>query len=298
MRITTEILNKLAKDSVMERVKAQGLLAAYLYGSLPAGNPLLGGAADIDLCLIHIEEFPVDREIIRLSEEVHLDIVHHTRQVYRQARELRRNPWMGPVLYSCKALYDPQHFIDFIQASVRGQYHQPENVIVRSRQLIEAARQIWFTFDNEAYLTEAHRTYNYLNSLYLSASSIANLSGKLLPTRQMLVAFAGAAESIGRGGFYAGLIGLLGGQNVEPAALKSWLPAWDETYLALPGGSTPPALHRHRKTYYRRGIEALLESDRPLDSLWPLFFTWTELASLLGPDHPQFASWFQAAEQL
>ncbi|NJN44708.1 MAG: hypothetical protein HC806_08325 [Anaerolineae bacterium] len=120
MRITRQTLQKIAEDTVAQRVQAnRNLLAVYLTGSVSQElDPVLGGTADIDLVFIHEYEPPTDREIIRLTEDVHLDILHHTRQDYNQVRDFRVHPLMGPVIYGCQILHDPRHFLDFAQASV------------------------------------------------------------------------------------------------------------------------------------------------------------------------------------
>lgn len=132
MRITPETLHKIAHDTIANRSRTDhSLLAAYLQGSLLTDSPLLGNTADIDLFLVHTSEVELARELVRLTDDVHLDIAHHTHTLYRQPRTLRLHPWLGPAVYGCKILYDPQHFMDFAQASVRAQFHRPDNVIAR-----------------------------------------------------------------------------------------------------------------------------------------------------------------------
>ena len=90
MRITPALLLKIARDTVAQRTRSdRGLLSIYLHGSLLEDDPLLGGTADIDLGVIHDEEYSMEREIQRLTDEVHLDIAHHARSDYRWARSLR-----------------------------------------------------------------------------------------------------------------------------------------------------------------------------------------------------------------
>ena len=123
MRINQSMLLKVANDAIAKYVGTDHtLLAVYLQGSLLGDSPLIGNSADIDLFFIHTNEVSIEREIVRISDEVHLDISHHTHSIYRQPRELRVHPWLGPAVYGCKIMYDPQHFMDFVQASVRGQF--------------------------------------------------------------------------------------------------------------------------------------------------------------------------------
>jgi hypothetical protein len=181
MRITRETLLKLAQDTANQRARSDlSILAVYLSGSLLDGEPLLGGTADIDLFFIHNEDPASDREVVRITDEVHLDIAHHGRKQYRQTRELRLHPWLGPRLYGCKILYDPQHFMDFTQASVRGQFFRPDQVLGRVRPQVERARQIWFTLTAVQESTDRQQTWSYLQAVGLVANAIAGLSGKPL----------------------------------------------------------------------------------------------------------------------
>ena len=75
MRINRSMLLKIAKDTVERYVSSdRTLLAVYLQGSLLGDSPLIGNTADIDLFFIHTDGGEVEREIIRVSDEVHLDI--------------------------------------------------------------------------------------------------------------------------------------------------------------------------------------------------------------------------------
>jgi hypothetical protein len=75
----------------------------------------------------------VEREIQRLTDQVHLDIAHHARDDYRWAKVLAPASLAGSTIVGCKIMYDPQHFLDFTQASVRSQFARPDNLIGRSQ---------------------------------------------------------------------------------------------------------------------------------------------------------------------
>ena len=78
MRITQEMLIKIAKDHVAKRIrKEKDLVAVYLTGSVSGGEPLLGGSTDIDMIFVHKEEPPLKREVLRVTYEISLDIEHH-----------------------------------------------------------------------------------------------------------------------------------------------------------------------------------------------------------------------------
>lgn len=299
MRITPALLNKIARETVSQyRRRDHSLLAAYLCGSLFTGEPLLGGTADIDLFFIHDERVSPEREIQRMTDEVHLDIVHHGRDDYQQARELRLHPWLGYNVINCKILYDPRHFMDFTQASVRGQFDQPENVIGRGQLQAENARQAWLALHDLRSGPELEEVKQYLTAVGQAANAVACMSGPPLTERRFLLQFPDRAQALGRGGLYAGLIGLLGGSQLEVDALPGLLKQWEAAYLAVPGQQAPASLHPDRFAYYQRAFKSLSGSERPLDVLWPLLRTWVEAIELLPEEHEQKVNWQVTFEQL
>jgi hypothetical protein len=299
MRITRETLLKLAQDTASQRAHADlDILAVYLHGSLLDDEPLLGGTADIDLFFVRNDEPAFEREIVRISDEVHLDIAHHSRKIYRQTRQLRLHPWFGPVLYGCKILYDPQHFLDFTQASVRGQFYRPDQVLGRVRPQVENARQIWLSLSTAKSNADSETVTAYLRAVGLIANAIAGLSGKPLTERRFLLGFPKRAEAVGHPGLYPGLLGLLGGPMVDAPAIRAWLPAWRLAIESLPGDQTPPQLSPARIPYYLRAFDASLDSEQPLGGLWPLLRTWTEAIRLLPGDSPTREPWKDAITRL
>lgn len=277
MRINKEILHNIAKQTVAARVRAnRSILSAYLVGSLLDEEPLLGGTTDIDLVFIQDGQPKAEREIVPVTEAVHLDIQVHERGFYRQPRSLRRDPWMGPALFRALPLYDPQHFLDFVQASVRGQFDLPENVLGRARALAEKGRQQWFGLHSGNITSHKQVLQYYLQILELAANSIALLSGPPLPERRLLAGFYTCTEAVRQPGLYTGLLGLLGGMDVAVGDMRAWLLLWRASLESLPQADAPLSLNRARLGYYEMGIEALIAGERPAAALWLLLTTWTE----------------------
>lgn len=276
MRINRDSLLKLARETVAQRThKDRTILAVYLSGALLEEEYLMGGTGDIDLTFIHIDRVEPEREIVRLTDDVHLDIAHHTQKDYMQTRRLRMHPWMGPTIYKCQTLYDPQHIMDFTQASVRGQFDQPEYVLGRTASQASHARQIWSELAQGRSKTGVETVEKYLKAVEHMVNAIAGLSGPPLTERRFLKNFQKRATAVGKTGLYAGLLGVLGGSALDREEIRSWLPSWEKTYQALPDENRPARLHNYRKYYYLKAIEALLEGEEPRQALWPLLHSWT-----------------------
>ncbi len=299
MRINRAMLLRLAHDAVEKSVaEDRTIMAIYLQGSLLGESPLIGNTADIDLFFIHSDEVPVEREIVRISDEVHLDISHHSHQLYRQPRELRVHPWLGPAVYGCKILHDPQHFLDFVQASVRGQFNTPSNVMNRVQKQATHARQMWRFLYDDPHPPATKDAVLYMRTLEHAANAIAGINGRNLTERRFLVDFPQVAEEVGRPGLYNGFLGLLGAASMDMAKLNGWFEEWRIAYGALRDDQVPMRLHRYRLFYYERAIQALLGSRSPQDVLWPLWHTWTHIIGVLPAQAEQRLAWQAAGEQL
>jgi hypothetical protein len=299
MRITQDILVRIAHDTAERRARGdRNLVAAYLCGSLLGEDYLLGGTTDIDLVFIHYDAVSPEREIIALTGEVHLDIAHHGQKEYRQGRQLRTHPWLGPTLKTCTLLHDPQHFMDFTQASVRGQFDRADHVFARARRLADQAREIWSDYQTQPVDPGPLAVAGYLRAVGYAANAIASLNGPPLTERRFLLHFPRRAAAVGRAGLYAGLLGLLGAPNIVTNTLGEWLLAWQAAYESIPPSQAPARLHPERKLYYLRAFQALLSGAQPEAVLWPLLGTWTLAASLLETASPELEAWQQAFTQL
>jgi hypothetical protein len=297
MRITRDLLLNIAENTAEERGGGDSsVVAVYLYGSVLEGSePLLGGTADIDLVVIH-EDYDRQREIIRLTEDVTLDIEHHAKESYQPPKELRLKPELGSMMFAAKPLYDPEHFIDFVQAAVRGMFWEHDNVLMRTGSLLQEARRTWLRFHNTPPEYGPEQVAAYLQALEDVANAVVCLTGMPQGDRRFLLDFPSRAEAAGQPGMYPGLLGLIGGGIEVGDAVADWLPDWDADFMTLNlGYEVPPALHKHRQAYYRRSFDDLLDGEHPEAVLWPFLRTWTEMA-LTMPSQAQ--SWRAACEEM
>jgi len=299
MRITREFILKFIHETIDRRTHAgRDLLAVYLCGSFLDQEYLIGGSGDVDLFIIHNDRSETDREIIRLTDDIHLDIAHHDQRDYRDTRRLRVHPWIGPALNRCKVMYDPQHFLDFIQASVRGQYDRPDHVYERVRAQADQARETWFKLQTQPAEQEIHNVQIYLDAVGKAANAIASLSGPPLSERRLLLEFPPRAEAVGRSGLYHGLVGLLGTSNLDLSVLDEWIVRWKRDYLALPSSADLVRFHPSRLNYYLHAFQEMAASERPNNILWPLLKTWTDLVANLPEESDKQADWKRTMDQL
>jgi hypothetical protein len=297
MRVTRETLIRIAKETAQKQALSDpSLVAAYLTGSLRTENPFLGNSTDIDIVLVHAGTVKNRREILPLTPEVHLDIVHNPRSEYDKPKELRVHPWLGPQLYDALSLYNTQHFFEFVQAGVRAGFDEPVNVLARARLNAEHARQIWSGLNLNQEAGPAQLLL-YLKSVNHAANAIALLTGGPLAERRFQLQFQERANAAGVPGLAEDLAELLGGPQVDVARLTSFLPEWEKDFReASSRERVHPIISTARLTYYKQAFEALLASQSPQCMLWPLIHTWTLSAEALSPSNQ--INWSTACETL
>jgi len=300
MRINRQTLLNIAEETVARRVReSRGILSAYLCGSLLGEDYLLGGTADIDLVFVHIDTPSTEREIVGLTDQVHMDIAHYAQKEFRNTRKLRLHPWFGPAINECKVLHDPQHFMDFTLASVRGQFDRPEHVMGRAFPQLQLARQIWSSLaDRKPGPVSPAALGRYLRAVEHGVNAVALLSGPPLTERRLLLNFPNRADVVGRPGLYPGVLGILGAINVAPETIGTWVDGWQIAIGAVPEDERPPRLHASRQAYYQQAVGSMLGSDRPQAALWPVLRTWTIAVNLLPDKHAGRAAWKQACQEL
>ncbi len=303
MRITKELLHKVARESVEKYARRdRGLVCIYLTGSLLSDEPLLGGTTDIDLVFVHTSEPPYPREIIRLNDEVHLDIAHYSEGNFRQPRRLREDPWLGTYLVEGPVcLFDAGHWFEFIQASASSQFYNPEYISARARKLADAARRAWQELSEEKPQGSPAQISKYLTCLENAANSVALLSGAPLTERRFILQFPERAESAGAPGLAPGLVDLFTsgeGSEVESETARGWLVNWSDALKAAGENSeASPRLSAVRYSYYYQGADALL-GENPASALWLILRTWTDASANLDETAPLKATWQNACREV
>lgn len=282
MRITDEQLHKFAQNAVKTRTRSEpDLHAAYLTGSVLTGDALLGGAADIDIVLVHRYQIPTEREVEAISPEVSLDIQHLLRDSYEPHRKLRQAPWLGYPLTEPKILlHDTNHWLEFIQAGVSADFQSAENVLARSNSQLNAARQTWLNLLKSSPETHPLWIRQFLNILALAANAVAGLIGPPLTTRRFLVKFRERALTLGTPVILTDFSDLLGNLGMPPQQLLDWIDVFEDELSQSADKDVSIDLSPCRHAYYLNAIHVLAEGEAPEEALWPLLKIWTDLNCL------------------
>ena len=271
MRFTHEALLKLAKETVDKRFAHDpNVTAVFLIGSMRPDHVAVENAADVDLLVLHNGELPRDREIIKLSNEFHLDIMYEPASLYAQARELRTEGWRGWIMWDPRLLYQKGRFFEYTQSVVRAQFEEPVNIIKRSHYFADPARESWTEMQN---YPENAKPLRVLMCAYNAANSLACLSGPPIPERRLLVDFPERATRLELGEMIQTLFACVA-NNVSVETIRSWQPAWEQAFLSASKSPADLRLHPARLAYYKTAIEEQLSGNLPRAALWPLLLTW------------------------
>jgi len=274
LRITTEKLLDLARKETERR---PGIVSGYVIGSAAGGDPIFGGTADVDLVLIHEYEPSVPREIVPLSDEVHLDIMHHAKRLYQQPRDLRVDPWLGPAMCEPIFLYDPTHFFEWAQASVRGQFHRPDNVLARGSAFLERARE-----SLQGLEAEQRWLHGWLSALLEATNAVASLDGFPASGRRVMPQLKTKLTAVGHPEIYGHFLRLLGADNFVDSAAMEWVSSWTTAFESAAKQSSDPELSEVRRDYYLGGYHSMIENGSAVEILWPLLSSWDRVIRALS----------------
>lgn len=283
MRITRDLLLKLAQDFTQKRlVPDRNVTAAFLVGSLRPEDAPLPPVLDIDLLVIYNGEPPRPREIVKLSNEIHLDVMYENGRDYAQPRELRGAPWRGWMMWDPHLLHQKGRFFEYTQSIVRAQFDDPENVLKRCRAFSIPAREAWneMIFD-----PQAASPLKILTAAGNAANALAALAGPPLPERSLLSGFAARAQKLGQPELTGKLLQVITA-SLDVNLIRHSLPQWEACFLSAAQSPLDVRIHPARLGYYKAAIEAQLTGEMPAAAFWPLLHTWS-LSAQSGMTPPE-----------
>jgi hypothetical protein len=271
MRITRDLLLKLAQDFTQKRlVPDRNVTAVFLVGSLRPEDAPLPPILDIDLLVIYNGEPPRTREIIKLSNEIHLDVAYENARLYAQPRELRGDPWRGWQMWDPHLLHQKGRFFEYTQSIVRAQFDDPENVLKRCRAFSVPARQVW---NEMIFAPQAASPLDILTAAGNAANALATLAGPPLPERSLFSGFPARAAALGLPNMTGKLLQMITA-SLDVNLVRAALPHWEACFLSAAQAPLDLRIHPTRLGYYKAAIESQLQGEMPAAAFWPLLHTW------------------------
>jgi hypothetical protein len=276
MRITRESLLSLANNSATEMAKHDGtVICIYLTGSLLGQDFMLGNTADIDLVCVHSGKYSATaREVIRVSDEITIDIAHLSDSRFGEPRSLRQDAWLGSFLWQgVKVLYDNEHWFEFMQAGATAQFMSLENLLVRARSLTDHARQLWRFLDEQPPENTTQKVDLFFQALEHGGNAIACMTGVPLTIRRYWQQLPQRAIAAGAPELAGSLQRLVTEEIPGDELWQKWFEQWN--IILNEAGRQPkcPAeLLPCRRKYYSEAI-SFLRAENSLAALWILLRT-------------------------
>jgi hypothetical protein len=246
---------------------------------------------------VHANQPAVQREIVRVYDEVHLDIIHHSQSTYLTPRELRVDPWLGYAIQDHpQLLYDVRHWFEFTQASAGSQFYRPDHTAGRARKFSDHARVIW-TDLHQTKKMHGERIAAYLKALASAGNAIACLSGPPLSKRRFSVQLQSRFAEIGHVEMYQGFLALCGMNEASTEEVQALIPGWEHAYQ-LASRQDPPNIDLHplRKEYYLKAITEGLDENGPASIGMMFLNTWTKAVNTAPAATPEYEEWLKAME--
>jgi len=294
VRVTREKLIDLAREEAERRGQTDDVLSGYLIGSVASGDPIIGGSADIDLVLIHRHKPDRNREIVPLSNDIHLDITHHSNDVYRSPPELRIEPWLGPSMCEPIFLYDPDHFFERAQAGVRGQFYQSDHTITRSMAFLDRARNAKPGINHDpAWVTQ------YTHSALEAANALASLGGFPICGRKISILLQSRLLEQNYEELWFEFQNLLGFSTLQEELIADWITAWEVAFDAA--AYHDPMFNPVRKNYYLKSFLSFIDMGIAKEVLWCLITSWSSALQILhdiSEDYQYHSVWESALEHI
>jgi hypothetical protein len=295
MRTTHDALLKIAKDTAEKAfVPNRNITAAFLVGSMLSDNPFMGNATDIDLLVIYDGEPPHEREILKLSNEIHIDIRYEPADLYARPRELRGDPWRGYSMWDPLLLHQKGRFFEYTQSIVRSQFDEPASRLKRAYAFSAPARSAWTEMQSNP---ASAQPATLLAAVSDAANTVAVLSGAPIPERRLLADFPARADKLDNPDLIKGLLDIIAAQ-LSVDFVREWLPAWESAFSTTGHRPLDPRTHIARLGYYKGAVQALLESDFPLAAAWPMLWTWSLMATADQFSGENSRAWEKALTQL
>lgn len=272
MSVGRERLIELAHSEVTRRCKQEPILSSFLIGSVVQGNPFVGNSADIDLVIIHRDHIQQSREFIRLSQQVHLDILHYGALYFSKPRQLRTDPWLGPAIAEPGFLIDPEHFFERVQASVRGQFHRPDFVVRRAFGFLQLAHQ------HRSLIQISHRwQHHYLQAVMLGINALMTCFNGPAAGRAFFTAIRRVLKQHDDLATYRGVLQLCGLSDCADWPFDQYMLDLETSWDHVQAQENHSMLSRCRKEYIFGGMHGLLDLEEYQAAGWLLITTWEKV---------------------
>lgn len=270
MKYTKEYLLEAAQNFVNKKIaRDPAISAVLLIGSLRKIDHFIDRPMDVDLLVLRDEKGDVDNELVRISDEHHLDVHYDDALAYDDPKMLRSDSVRGWALWDASVLYQREHFFEFTQSTVRSQFDEPRNVIDRMRYYIKPARELWL--ENSA-TPENVDMETYLSAIFAAGNALACIDREPLSIRSFLTDLFDVTKNLEIEDINSRFMNCLS-SDLSIDLIQSNFALWEELFMEGCKYPADDVITPLRLAYFRSSIDSELAGTQPIRALWPFLFT-------------------------
>ena len=292
MRITREgLLNTCVNYTKQAVYNDRGITAVYLTGSMLTEFPFIDGTTDVDLIIVHDTLTNPQQEVIRLTDEVSLDINHYGKAIFSDAEKFKKN-----ILLGCSLCFDPivfygkGHWFEFVLASNEATFFLPDNVFDRAFSYYKNARYFFSVIQKNRNITDINFAWYYLHAIEYACSAIACLRSKPLPLRKFISELGKACSAVSSPDIVGDTYDLILGEKDPTAYFEYFFNSWKyyfEFFNVYARNDYFCQYKPERKLYYEEPVKGFWKDNLP-SAIWIMAYTWSEIGSQMKLENNEY----------
>lgn len=274
MKYTKEYLLEAAQSFIKKKIaRDPAISAVLLIGSLRNKEHFIEKPIDVDLLVLRDDQGEVDNELVRISDEHHLDVHYDDTVAYENPKILRSDSLRGWALWDATVLYQREHFFEFTQSTVRSQFDEPRNIIDRMRYFTKRAREIWLANSSKP---EKIDMETYLSLVSDAGNALACIDHEPLSIRSFLSDLLTVTADLEIEDINVRFISCLS-PDLSKDLIQDNVELWEELFNESAKYPADTVITPLRLPYFKSAIIHQLKSAQPILALWPFLFTLSKM---------------------
>lgn len=270
MKYTKEYLLEAAQKFIHKKVEREpSISAVMLIGSLRSYDHQIDHPIDVDLLVIQDGPVVIENELVRISDDHHLDIHYDDVSAYENPKLLRADGLRGWAVWNAEILYQRDRFFEFTQSTVRSQFDEPKNVVERMRYFCSRSRSFWL--ENSS-MPQRVSMDEYLNAVADAGNALACINREPLSIRTLLSDFFEITRSHNISEINGKILACMSSELSTELVTKN-ISLWKDLFTEGVKYPADMIIHPLRVNYFLSSIVSLASSSQPITSFWPFLFT-------------------------
>lgn len=270
MKYTKEYLLEAAQKFIAKKVERDpSISAVMLIGSLRGYDHLINHPIDVDLLILQNDPVIIENELVRISDDHHLDVHYDDYTAYENPKLLRADGLRGWAIWNAEILYQQDRFFEFTQSTVRSQFDEPKNIIDRMRYFCSRARGYWLEKNADPQRTNMDE---YLTAVADAGNALACIDHEPLSVRSFLSDFLEITNSHEISEINGKILACMS-PDLSIDLISNKISLWKELFLEATKYPADMIINPLRLNYFLDSIETQAKGKQPITAFWPFLMT-------------------------